>query len=527
MPLSPERIAQIKAHLAANEQRTAAPVALSEPDQMTEDQKSRTVLDMFVGEQPSPAPRGMSPERAAQIKEYLASQANQGKSPEQNIVARIGDSSLGRAVGETFGETGNIIKNIPNQNPVSSGLQILGQGAKAVTAPIGMAINAVTPESVKNYVSDSAVGDVARQYAEGWRQFSQSNPEMSKNVEAAVNIGSTLMGGKAATSATRPVADIAGSGLEKAGGALIKSADKSANAAKIDFATKLYTPKETPTAVARMANSINVSGINQTQKYTPSAYRAEAIAALGDLPVKASNTLQKNYNIVKDAVGAEAQKLASSLAQTPVKYRPQYLGDKIDDGFKQLLQDPLIVGDAEKVALRVAQKAKQIAANNANTPEGLLKSRQEFDAWARSKKGGVFDANDTALSVAAKQTRQIMNDVLDSIAPSAAVKDSLKRQSYYLDAMDNISTKLSSAPKTRAALLARAILPKHLRLRLGGTGAFVVGGALGASSSALPAIIAPAAGAALGYGIYKTAASPTLRRALGGAIAASGKAIKP
>lgn len=494
-----------------------------------------------------------------EMRQYLDSEQGalssspQPKQPEKdlNIIERIGASPLGEAIGGSIQKSADIMAN-PRLDVISKGLQVGGQGVDIAAAPIAAGMSAAygaLPEGVRQPINkfagnvaqtvgdkykaaieglaDTRIGKAIGEYGMESPQLREGMQEASGNLGAIAKMASFVPAGKAATAATKPVANVASEGLGKTGQMLVKSADKSVDAARTEFATKLYTPKETPTAVAKMAGDIEVSGWNQAQKYAPESYKAEAITALKELPVKPSNTLQKNYNIVKDAVNSEAQKLSSTLVQTPVKYKPQYLNDKIDNGFNSLLKDPLIVGDAETIAARVAQKAKEIATNNPNTPEGLLKSRQEFDAWARSKKGGVFDANDTALSASVKQTRNIMNQALDEIAPNAAVRDSLRKQSYYLDAMDNMATKLSSAPKTRAAQIARSIIPDNLRARIGSGSSFIAGGAIGASSSALPALVAPAVGAATGYGLYKATVAPSTRKALGKAIMASGKIIKP
>lgn len=126
----------------------------------------------------------------------------------ENFIAQIGSSKLGQAVGDVFKGTGNIIKNIPNQNPASSSLQLFGQSAKALATPIGMGLSQLVPDSVSSYVSDSAVGDVARQYGEKWNQFSQESPEMAANIGAAANLA-TLPLGKAATITTAPVVNTA------------------------------------------------------------------------------------------------------------------------------------------------------------------------------------------------------------------------------------------------------------------------------------------------------------------------------
>jgi len=456
----------------------------------------------------------------------------------QNLIEQIGASSLGQAVGGAIDETGNIIKNIPNQNPASSALQIAGQGAKMIGAPVGQIIGAAAAplqapaEAVAGAIDSTSagqyIGDKLMQARDLYSQFTQANPEISKNIGAAANIVGTLQGGQqlaANMPILKPVVSLTGTALQSTGKAVTKSGVDAFNARRAAFASSIYEPKLTPSVVKDRAGSTITKGINQTPVYTPSAYEQAAISDLQKLPIKASNTLQANYNVVGNAVNDEAKALQAALAKTPVNYKPAFLNTKLDTAFNSLKTDPLIVGDGEAVASRVFAKMKEISANNPNTPAGLLKSRQEFDAWARSKKGSVFDANDTAFSASVRSARSIANETISDIAPNAAVKDSLLRQSNLLGAMDNMETKLPSAAKTRFGMAmqkASSVVPKTV------TGKLAEGAALAGLIATVPAATAVAGAAGLGgYGAYKAATSPALRKALGAALSGTGKVIKP
>ena len=95
-------------------------------------------------------------------------------------------------------QTSKIFNNASSQNPASTALQLIGQGASVASLPVTMAASAISsaiPQGVKDYVSDSAVGDVARQYGSKISEVTQANPEMSANLGAAANIAGTLIGG--------------------------------------------------------------------------------------------------------------------------------------------------------------------------------------------------------------------------------------------------------------------------------------------------------------------------------------------
>lgn len=138
-----------------------------------------------------------------------------GVKPQDGFLENVGKSKLGQSFSSLIDETGNIIKNIPNQNPTSSALQIFGQGAKAISTPIVEAISYATPQAVKEYVSDSVVGDVARQYARKWGEFSKENPEIAKDISAAFNVATTLPLGNAATAGIKQVQKPLAQAVEK------------------------------------------------------------------------------------------------------------------------------------------------------------------------------------------------------------------------------------------------------------------------------------------------------------------------
>lgn len=547
MPISEERKAELLRRYGAN--APAKPVVLTAPQKMTEQQRNAILLDMYSE---APAKPTLTEERKAEL---LTRYGKQQSEKDLNIIERIGASSLGEAIGGSIQKSADIMAN-PRLGVISKALQVGGQGVDIASAPIAAGMSAAygaLPEGVRQPINKFA-GNVAQTVGDKYKaaidgltdtrigkaigEYGMESPRLregmqvvSDDLSAIAKMASFVPVGKAATTATKPVAGVASEGLEKTGGALAKWGDKSADAARTEFATKLYTPKETPTAVAKMAGDIEVSGWNQAQKYAPnSPYKIAAIDDLKNLPIKSSNTMQKNYNIVKAAKEAEQSKLFGELKSVPTKYKESYLNNKLDVAANQIAGDARIYGSDKDAFLSPFQAAKEIAAQNPKTPEGLLQSRIEFDKWATdfapktySDATGISNAKEMAV----KRARAIMNETVAEIAPNVDVAGSLAKQSHYIDAMKNIGTKLSSAPKTRAAQIARSIIPDNLRARIGSGSSFIAGGAIGASSSALPALVAPAVGAVTGYGLYKATVAPSTRKALGKAIMASGKIIKP
>jgi hypothetical protein len=438
------------------------------------------------------------------------------------------------------------------RNPLSAAIQIGGQGASIAAAPIvqaGVGAFRSLPQSAQDTISSAAssvankieggIGGIAdyldtTKVGQAFGDYAMDSPnlqanmnEVSDTAKAAANIALTLSpsakinGVTAASKIGKPVANV----VKKTGTAIRESGEASANAAKNSFAADLYTPKLTPKVIQERAANTVATGANQKPVYVAPKFEADAIKTLQELPIKKTNTLQKNYNIVANEVKKSADALSETLAKTPVKYKADAFKGKLDDALTQLKSDPLIIGDGEKVAERVFSKMKELAAKNMSTPRGALKTRQQFDAWARSKKGSVFDANDTAFSAAVKQARNTTNDFISDIAPNADVKAALLRQSQLLEAMDNMATKIPSAPKTRLGMAAKKvgeIVPDSGAGKLAGVTAL---GALGWTAPSAVAGMAGLSGA--GYGAYKLATSPAVRKIAGKTIEVGSGLVEP
>lgn len=112
MPLSEERKAELLRRYGAS--RAAAPVVLSEPDQMTEDQKSKTIIDMFVGEQPAPVPSGLTDERKAELL-AMYGKKSEPQQPEQVGVAEDVAKSIGGGIVRGAVATPMVIGNLLNE----------------------------------------------------------------------------------------------------------------------------------------------------------------------------------------------------------------------------------------------------------------------------------------------------------------------------------------------------------------------------------------------------------------------------
>lgn len=346
-------------------------------------------------------------------KEQAQQAANRSAAGKQNLVQdafQAGGLLIGGAsdiVGNVLGSAGRYAHdNAPET------LDAIGGDIKAGAKSVGSAIYNQAPETF------DAAGAQVKDKIAAYQDWAKANPAEAATIGGAANIASVLPVGKIAGKVGQVVEDT----TKAVGRTVRESGESAAEAAKSKLASDLYTPKLTPAVMKERAANTVTKGINQKPVYVPPANEADAIKALQELPIKKTNTLQKNLNIVSGAVSNEAKSLSSILQKTSVKYKPEFFSNKLDDTLNQIKTDPLVIGEGEVVAERVFNKMKEISAENPNTPDGLLKSRQQFDAWATSKKGRVFDANDTAFSTAVKNARNTVNKHIEDITTPPSVQ---------------------------------------------------------------------------------------------------------
>lgn len=353
---------------------------------------------------------------------------------------------------------------------------------------------------------------------------------MNRTKQAAMDAGtvaSVIPLGKVATSVTAPAVKATGTGLEKVGDAIYKSGVNSAAAKRGEFLQDLITPKMTPTlANERFANSVE-KGMLKKAVYQPNAFELEIAETVGSLPVKPSNSLLKNYNIIRATNDFEAQKLLSKLKQNDVPVGMDDLELTIGNSLGKLKDNPVIVGDAEQTASKVVSGLKKAIADTATdgkiTASSLLEARRNFDKWVLAQKSEktVFGDRDSALSISVNQLRNDLNTLIENTVPNAGYKQSLRKQSNLYRAMEAIESKGGAEGKDAFQRIKAAVgekLPGRTGLEK-----TLATTAIGGGTAIFPVIPAVGLGA---YAAGKAVASPVLRKALGSALGGTGKIIK-
>lgn len=403
-------------------------------------------------------------------------------------------------------QTSNI-QAIPQLGGVGLGMlnDVIGEGAKSI-------YNATATQPTKEAFNDFGTAiknnPIVQNISQKYQQFSQSNPNVSRDLNAAGN----LVGLAANLTGTAEASDAAGGITKGAGNALYQSGQEAFQAKRDGFLQDLITPKQTPTVKSDQFSRSTEQGLLRNRIVQPTTQEQSIMATLSDLPVTKNKSLLANYNIINDAKNTEAQNLIDVLQKNDVTIPAQDILNPLADVRQSLANNPYITGNGAKAAESVINGALDHIANNPQTASGLLQSRKDFDTWvSNQKKESIFNPEtEGPVSAAVQQVRQSINNIVDNAVPDVGVKNSLKKQSNMYRAMDAIETKGGQEGKniiSRATNKISSLLPA--KTALGNAGA-IAAGATGLAMA--PAITGLAAGA---YGAGKIVAAPITRKIIG------------
>lgn len=425
-------------------------------------------------------------------------------------------------------------------------------GRELVTAPI----SDVTGEALKsfydttaapqvkrgfsqigNYIANSPVGTAINSVSNKYGKLEKQYP----NATDAINSIAGFAGDVGNIAGIRKVGNLLSStvgGLSKeAGNALVKSGNSALSSNKMKFAQDLVSPlNDTKTARIAAVENMDVSGPFQTAKPIPTRQEMESAANVADI-VSPRNTMQKNYNLVHNAIGKEAKKLKSALDRSNVSFvvSDPYAGNQnvfkpvLQNAIEELNKNTTLVGDSKKIAIGLVNKMNEFVDANPATPSGLLEARKQFDKFVQAGKPKIFDQNiENGISAANSVIRNTTNDFISQAVPDAAVKASLARQSSMYRALDNIAPKAAKEASTAISRFGQK-LDKAIPIKNAVTRHIIEGsGLIGLAGAGAIAPVGTAATIGVGGGLYglgKLAAAPTTRKAIGNALKASGLAL--
>ena len=287
------------------------------------------------------------------------------------------------------------------------------------------------------------------------------------------------------------------------------------------FLEGLIRPKETPTVRAEAAGRTADPTLFTPGRVRATAQEVEIARTVGEIPtILPTNSLRQNLRAVNTRIGQEALELQNALKAEPFKISREAIVTERAALGRRLAANPLLVGDAEKVAEKVLAQAGQLISRNPKTGAGMLAARRQLDAWVKTQRPKVFDPKvESALSVAVREVRQSMNKLLDDAAPSAGVRQSLRRQSNLFRASENIADKAAFEVGTKAQ---RAFETIQNALGLRGIGIGIMG-ILGIGTGP---VAATAAGLFTVGAAGKVLLSAPAKKALGRLLQLSDRAIR-
>lgn len=393
------------------------------------------------------------------------------------------------------------------------------------------AIAAVWNETIGPKVLQKAK-DAANQGIEAYQTWAKSNPRFARNVEAVANIGLVFAPVKvrpgAAAGPSAPT--VVGRAAEAVG----RSVETKVARDRGSFVADLVRPKGTKKVrEAEGLRTTDPQGLLGRQTVTPSGQEQAIASVVSDVAaVKPGNTLVQNTNAIKKEITTEATSLRKTLQSSPVKIPRADIKQSMDDVLTSLGENPLLVGDAAKTGKNTVARAKQFLGDNPNTPAGVLKARQDFDAWVEAQRPKVFDpVTDSPLSIAVGATRTAMNGIVADSVPTIAVRTSLNKQSQLFKARDNIAPKVADEAATNIGRLAQRVssivgLNKGLQntlVKMGVGGAALGGSAFTAGAGATAAVLGGLGAVTVAT---KAVTSVQTRKAIRGLLNQSEKAIQ-
>lgn len=368
----------------------------------------------------------------------------------------------------------------------------------------GQAIQQQTGDALRGAYKDSSASDVVNGMVSNYNQFTQNYPVVGRQLGAIGDIAAAIPALKSLSVPGAALSDI-GEGL--------------ANSRRQSFVSDLVQPDLTPSQAVKAGEPLRTEKQGILGKYVtqPNGLDQASIDVVSQIPeVKPGNTYLENFHAINDVKNQEAQNLSDTLTTSGANYDRAGLDTKLSSVLDSLKEDPLVVGDAETTATRTVNKMQSLAAQNDNTPAGLLNARQEFDQWALSKKKGVFDNNQNAFTAAVRDTRQAVNQHIAETVPDAGVADSLSKQSSLYNALDNIAPKVANESPTSLGRLADKYLPDS-KLGKAAVGAAAASGLTGAAlTGMLPAAALGIGGVAAVKGA--NAALPNILKGAGSAM---------
>lgn len=352
-----------------------------------------------------------------------------------------------------------------------TGLRVAGKVAGAAFAPIAEGFTSLF--GIKNFVGGAA-GKVIGAAGQKYSDWASKHPEAAKDLGAAFDIGSLLVGGEG-ESAAKSVATEAKQGIAGA----LKGGEESAIRDVYDVVKpKLSSAEE---SAAKAEGRATTEGIMKKTVIQPTKQELEMAKYAKEAGVKSGNTFDKNIAIMK-----QSQKASADLVRQGLKDSKAIWNENEFKGVLNKIEEPITVkSDATLAnqATHLKNAVDQLVDTATKKPEGILDVRQKFDRLIQDQFGSRIFSKDDPFGKLVRSYRKAMNDFAESKIPDGALpggktfKGELRRQSLLYDAIDNVSETAPKVGESARPALKKAgqFIKKHKTAIEIGAGAVGVG----------------------------------------------------
>lgn len=361
----------------------------------------------------------------------------------------------------------------------------------------GVGLSAVTPDVVKESLMPVAKFIAEQPTVQQAVQVFQSLPESTQATLEATGLLPFGAIGKAVKAITPNVNLPSTKGLAEVGQKLEQKGVEQIAKKNFNTALNFVLPEETKKIGIEKAKRTTLGGgILKPKVYTPTPRETAIAEEFSKLNIPSSSSFTNALNTVQDVVAQKDNLLKSQLKSSNINYDKKQLNDILTKKAQELSNEPLLVGDAEKVAKNFIREAKKIYMRSDNSVASLLEARKKFDDLVQNNLGDVAFNSDKekALNMAVRQIRSTMNNFIADRVPNAQVKKLLKEQNLLLEARDNLAPKSWKEAKTvfgrKADQILKVAKNRDELIRIGAvlTGTTALGAAAGFAAPAAAAL---------------------------------------
>lgn len=360
---------------------------------------------------------------------------------------------------------------------------------------------------------------------ESYNNWAKDNPDNAKYLESWFNIGAIATPPTPIPTTIKGIVSDAGASLQETGAAITKGGLKELQGTKNELVTAMLEPTNT----ARIpTEDLKSKGLFDTITYDPDAgYTRDNIDIIAEIPkVDPKKTYTYNSNVIEKARQAEQKKLESILGRTPVVVESDVVTQELGKRAGALLSSPEFkTMDAtlqKKTEVIFKEAVRRIQSGDGSLLD-LLQARRDVDAFIGRQKLGLDRNQASTLDLARRAVNGSLNDIIAELSDNVTVKQSLRKQSAMISALDIVNSKRAEDGRTVIARFKQnygAYIPQTLAARAA-TATF----AAGAFMQNWPLMTA-AAVSGLAFAGGKAVFTPEAKVLLGSMVKGAGDAIK-